>query len=74
MRPLIDRLVTIALFAVPVLFGAIALAMGQDSNWDLRNYHWYNPYAFLQGPPMEKRFALKVEEFHVRMEVLVIFL
>ncbi|MBA3707173.1 MAG: glycosyltransferase family 39 protein, partial [Bacteroidetes bacterium] len=21
--------------------------MGQDINWDLRNYHFYNPYAFL---------------------------
>ena len=21
--------------------------MGQDANWDLRNYHFYNPYAFL---------------------------
>ena len=21
--------------------------LGQDANWDLRNYHWYNAYAFL---------------------------
>jgi hypothetical protein len=31
----------------PLLFGALALALGQDANWDLRNYHWYNAYAFL---------------------------
>ncbi len=49
MRPfLTDRLATAALFAVPVLFGLFSLALGQDANWDLRNYHWYNPYAFLQ--------------------------
>ena len=30
-------------------FGLLALSLGQDSNWDLRNYHWYNPYAFLAG-------------------------
>ena len=35
--------------AVPLGFGALALALGQDANWDLRNYHWYNPYAFLTG-------------------------
>ena len=25
----------------------LALALGQDKNWDLRNYHYYNAYAFL---------------------------
>lgn len=34
---------------VPLSFGLAALILGQDSNWDLRNYHWYNPYAFLTG-------------------------
>jgi hypothetical protein len=33
----------------PFAFGALALALGQDANWDLRNYHWYNAYAFLHG-------------------------
>jgi hypothetical protein len=32
---------------VPLLFGVFALLIGQDANWDLRNYHWYNAYAFL---------------------------
>jgi hypothetical protein len=32
---------------VPVLFGLLSVALGQDDNWDLRNYHWYNPYALL---------------------------
>ncbi len=31
----------------PLLFGCLALYLGQDANWDLRNYHFYNPYAFL---------------------------
>lgn len=30
---------------VPVLFGLLSVWLGQDENWDLRNYHWYNPYA-----------------------------
>jgi len=33
----------------PILFGLWSVAMGQDSNWDLQNYHWYNPYALLNG-------------------------
>lgn len=32
--------------AVP-LYGLLAVAFGQDANWDLMNYHFYNPYAFL---------------------------
>jgi len=41
-----------ALFLVlaPVAFGlAAAFALGMDANWDLRNYHYYNAYAFLAG-------------------------
>ncbi len=33
----------------PVLYGALSLWAGQDANWDLENYHWYNAYAFLTG-------------------------
>lgn len=29
--------------------GAASLALGQDANWDLRNYHYYNPWALLHG-------------------------
>ena len=33
----------------PIAFGLLALALGQDANWDLRNYHYYNAYAFLNN-------------------------
>lgn len=33
----------------PFFFGMLALALGPDANWDLRNYHWYNAYALLTG-------------------------
>lgn len=33
----------------PLLIGVLAVALGQDANWDFRNYHWYNAYAFLKG-------------------------
>jgi hypothetical protein len=34
---------------VPVAFGIWSLLLGADSNWDLRNYHLYNPFAFLHN-------------------------
>jgi len=33
----------------PFLFGLSILWLGQDVSWDLRNYHFYNPFAFLTG-------------------------
>src|ERR1700749_1383059 len=43
------RLALAILILMPFAFGALAVALGQDANWDLRNYHWYNAYAFLNG-------------------------
>ncbi len=37
------------LLLAPIAFGFLAVALGQDANWDLRNYHYYNAYAFLNG-------------------------
>jgi hypothetical protein len=37
------------LILAPVLSGLYALHAGQDTSWDLRNYHFYNPFAFLFG-------------------------
>jgi hypothetical protein len=42
--PVLARLLCLA---VPAAFGALALALGMDANWDLRNYHYYNAWAFL---------------------------
>ncbi len=40
----------LALLAACVLGAGLAsLARGQDANWDLRNYHYYNAFAFLHG-------------------------
>jgi hypothetical protein len=35
--------------AWPVFYGLLALWLGADASWDLRNYHWYNPYAYLNN-------------------------
>lgn len=41
--------VTAATLFVALLGGCVSLWLGQDSNWDLRNYHLYNGYAALHG-------------------------
>jgi len=43
------RLAVVFLALVPFAVGLLAVMLGQDGNWDLRNYHWYNAYAFLNG-------------------------
>jgi hypothetical protein len=41
---------TLALFVLaPLAYGAAALFLGADASWDLRNYHWYNAWAYLSG-------------------------
>jgi hypothetical protein len=37
------------LLVMPIAAGCYALWLGQDISWDLRNYHIYNPFAFLSG-------------------------
>lgn len=37
------------LFGLIILSGLYSLCRGQDFNWDLQNYHFYNPYAFLNN-------------------------
>ena len=35
--------------AALLLGGVVSLFRGVDTNWDLRNYHFYNPWAWLHG-------------------------
>ncbi|MFA5120250.1 hypothetical protein [Zavarzinia sp.] len=46
----LDRAAAVLLLALGILgSGAAAAWLGQDGGWDLRNYHWYVPYALLHG-------------------------
>lgn len=38
---------------VVIAVGAAVWLMGQDRNWDLLNYHLYNPLALWQGRPLD---------------------
>ncbi|MBF0395103.1 MAG: hypothetical protein HQL38_20705 [Alphaproteobacteria bacterium] len=52
------------LAALPFAFGLVALWLGMDANWDLRNYHWYNAYAYLEGRHGFDLLAAQIPTFH----------
>lgn len=37
------------LAAVVLFWSLFVVLLGKDTSWDFRNYHWYGPYAFLNG-------------------------
>jgi hypothetical protein len=39
--------IRLILLTIPPLMGLAALGLGQDASWDLRNYHFYNAFAYL---------------------------
>lgn len=43
------RTMSIAVWLVPLIFGLLSIKLGQDANWDLLNYHLYNPFAFFNN-------------------------
>lgn len=43
------QILRVAMWLIPILFGLLSMQMRQDNNWDLRNYHFYNPFAWLNG-------------------------
>lgn len=46
-RPPVSPLLPVLSLLVPLAFGLLGLALGKEAGWDLQNYHWYNPYAWL---------------------------
>jgi hypothetical protein len=46
---LLDALAARSPWLVPLLCGLLSMVAGQDVNWDLLNYHLYNPHALLNG-------------------------
>ena len=45
--PIDPREILVVLSVTTLLSAAGAVVLGQDNNWDLRNYHYYVAYAFL---------------------------
>ena len=48
------RIVDVAFLVLcAAVAGAVSIAMGQDANWDLQNYHFYGPWALLHGRALD---------------------
>lgn len=45
----LSKLLWLSPWLAPVFCGLLSMWAGQDVNWDLQNYHLYNPYAWLTG-------------------------
>jgi hypothetical protein len=41
----VSQISLVVLFCI--IGGVVSLCLGQDANWDLKNYHFYNAWAFL---------------------------
>jgi hypothetical protein len=56
-----------ALFLVLLLIaaGTVSIVRGQDANWDLQNYHYYNPWAWWNGRIFDRDIAAaQLQTFH----------
>ena len=60
------RLVDAGLLALCLLAAGVAsLAKGQDANWDLQNYHFYDPWALVHGRLLDfDVVAAQLQTFH----------
>ena len=47
--PRLSRIDPLVVALGPVAVALFAIWLGQSTSWDLRNYHWYNAYALLNG-------------------------
>lgn len=50
--------------AMPILCGAVALLLGMDASWDLRNYHYYNGWALLHGQIHRDLLVAQIPSFY----------
>ena len=48
---------------VNILCGIVAISLGKDVNWDLRNYHFYNGFAFIKGVSFYNVVPAQVQSF-----------
>ena len=63
-RPLLGPLDAGLLAAYGALATMLGYALGQDLNWDLLNYHFYNPYQLLGGRLDRDIHVAGVQTFH----------
>jgi len=46
----LNKHISLSIFILSVIgFATFSLILGQDANWDIRNYHYYNAYALFNN-------------------------
>lgn len=60
-KPLAGWQLALLCIGIAVFF---SLWRGQDANWDLRNYHYYNPYAWVNGRAAIDIAPAQLQSFH----------
>lgn len=53
----------LALLFIMVAVGFVSIHLGQDSNWDLCNYHYYDGYAFFHLHLKQDFLAVNIESY-----------
>ena len=54
----------LVIFSIPFfIFGIWSIFLGKDMNWDLRNYHFYNGYSFLENRLEYDYFPAQIQTF-----------
>ena len=60
----IQKVSWVSLFAISlVLGGVVSLCLGQDANWDLKNYHLYNPWAYTHHRLYQDLFTAGIQTY-----------
>ena len=55
----------LALVLLVAAAGIVSILRGQDANWDLQNYHYYNPWAWWNGRIFDRDIAAaQLQTFH----------
>ena len=65
----------VLLVTLVAMAGVWAIMRGQDANWDLQNYHFYNPWAWWNGYIFDRDIAVaQLQTFHNPLLDLPFFL
>jgi Glycosyltransferase family 87 len=69
----LSKINTFILVILVLTFGLISIYLGKDINWDLRNYHFYNSYSFLNGRIKYDYLPAQIQTFHNPLLHLLIY-
>ncbi len=60
----LSKINTLIFASLVLIFGLTSIYLGKDINWDLRNYHFYGSYSFLNGRINYDYLPAQIQTFH----------